>query len=224
MSIPALYVRRPTQEQRLEQRVRFWLLVAVLIYSLLVAAMPRVLDEPSIRLALRLQARLSFGLFVVALAAPGWHRLLPSRTSAVLTRGRSSLLLAFGVAHLIHGLWILLFFAFTPHAFSWNLPDTSGLVAFVLILLLVCAELPAGQRRLGIAVKFVEGSVLGYVWIQFAGFFIMQSQKGRPELFVWYLLALGLNVAAAVLAWLGARPNGGAFATGTASSASSARP
>jgi hypothetical protein len=187
------------------------LLALVVLYSLAVAALPHVLDEPAIRLALRLQARLSFGLFVAALAGPGLERLLPSRASHTLARERSSLIVAFGLSHLIHGVWIVLFFLFTPHVFSWNLVDTSGLVAFPLIALLVFAELAVGRRLLGAGVRYVERAVLAYAWVQFFGFFVMRTQTGSPSLLGWYVVALILSLAAAALAWVGAA---GSSATG----------
>jgi hypothetical protein len=185
------------------------LLGLVLLYSLVVAALPHVLDEPSIRLALRLQARLSFVLFVAALAGPGVRRLWPSRFGDVLVRERSSLLVGFGVSHLIHGIWIAIFFAFTPHVFRWNLTDGSGAVAFAFIALLVFAELPVGRRLFGARLVTLERVVLGYVWIQFTGFFVMRTQSGAPELMAWYVFAVLSSVAALALAWIGARPSGG---------------
>ncbi len=183
------------------------LFALVLLYSLVVAALPRVLDETAIRLALRMQARLSFVLFIAALAGPGLRRFWPGRLSETLVRERSVLLLAFALSHFIHGIWIFVFFAFTPHAFTWNLPDTTGLIAFLLIALLVFAELPSGRRALGKYVQVVERCVLGYVWVQFAGFFGMRAVSGPPELLGWYLSAIALSLAAVALAWLGARPS-----------------
>jgi hypothetical protein len=177
----------------------------VLLYSLVVAALPRILDETSIRLALRMQARLSFVLFIAALAGPGLRRFWPGRFSETLVRERSTLLLAFALSHFVHGIWICIFYAFTPHAFSWNLAGTTGVIAYALIGLLVFAELPVGQRALGRHVPFIARGVLGYLWIQFAGFFAMQLVSGKPQLFAWYFSAIVLSVAAALLAWLGTR-------------------
>jgi hypothetical protein len=172
------------------------LLLGVTLYSVALALACRSLDEVAIGVALRLQARLSFGLFVLALVAPALSALGANATLAWAARRREALFRAFAVSHLIHGLWVLVYFERTPATFVWNLVDVSGALTFPIIALLL---LPL-DRWLGARAALVRRSVVVYVWVQFIGFFIDRLEAGRPELRGWYLLAIGICIASALIA------------------------
>jgi hypothetical protein len=190
------------REQRFVRRI---LVFSVVALSLAIAVAARALDATAIERALRLQGRLSFFLYIAGLIGPGLHALSAARLTAWLARQRPPLYLAFALSHLIHGAWIVLYFRRTSASFSWNLPDTSGLLAFLAIALLLYAETPHGQRRLPLRAR-IEAIIAGYVWLQFAGFFIDRMQAAdRVELRPWYVLALSGCVVAAVVSAYGGR-------------------
>jgi hypothetical protein len=189
-------------EQRFVRRI---LVFGVLALSIAIATAGRALDASAIELALRLQGRLSFVLYLAGLVGPGLHALSAARLTAWLSRQRSALYLAFALCHLIHGGWLVLYFQRAGASFSWNLPDTSGLLAFAAIALLLYAETPQGQRRLPLRAR-VEAIIVGYVWLQFVGFFIDRMQTPeRVELRPWYVLALSSCVVAALVSTYGWR-------------------
>lgn len=181
-------------------RVRAYLLHGVLLYAALVALACRALDETSIRLALRVQGRLSFLLFGLALSGPGLARLQGGPISHWLARQRLALLQAFAVSHLCHGVWILLFYWLTPHDFVFNLFDGSGMLTFPLLIVLLGLALPSVRPRFGRHATWLERAVVVYVWLQFFGFFVDRLQAGRPELKPWYWAAIALSGVAGLLA------------------------
>lgn len=184
---------------------RIALVAAVLVYAAATATLGRALDDTAIGLGLRLQARLSFVLFVAALGSRGLHAIFASRATAWLVRERSSLFLAFALSHLIHAMWIVLFYTLTPADFSWSATDISGVIAFPLIALLLVLQTAPGGRVFGSQRSRVETGIVAYVWVQFVGFFIDRLTAGRPELYPWYVAAIAISVAAAALAWHGRR-------------------
>lgn len=173
----------------------------VALYSVVLAFACRALDEAAIGLALRLQARLSFTLFVLPLVAPALAALSGASALVWMARERQSLFRAFVVSHLIHGVWILLYFARTPATFEWNVYDVSGALTFPIIALLL---LPL-DRLLGARAVLVRRGVITYAWVQFIGFFVDRLYAGRPELKSWYAVAIDICIVAAVLAVLGER-------------------
>jgi hypothetical protein len=173
----------------------------VALYSAGVALLCSPLDESAIGLGLRLQARLSFALYILALAGPGIHALVSSRWTAWLARRRSSLYQLFAFSHLIHAVWIVLYFERTPALFDWNLVNASGVAAFPLIGLLLFVHMPAVQRLYGHHWTRVERGIVAYVWLQFVGFFVDRLAAGRPELRPWYVVAIASSLAAAFVAW-----------------------
>lgn len=177
------------------------LLAGVALYSVALAFVCRALDEAAIRSALRLQARLSFALFVLPLAARALFALAGGAVLGWMARHRSSLFRAFVVSHLVHGVWVLLFFARTPATFIWGVVDVSGALTFPIIALLL---LPL-ERLLGARAMLVRRGVIAYVWVQFTGFFVDRLYVGRPELKGWYAAAIDICIVSAVLAALGER-------------------
>lgn len=177
------------------------LLAGVALYSAVLAFACRALDEAAIGLALRLQARLSFVLFVLPLVAPALSALGGGSVLAWMAHQRESLFRAFAVSHLIHGVWILVYFRRTSETFVWNIVDVSGAVTFPLIVLLL---LPV-DRLFGGRAVLVRRGVIAYAWVQFIGFFIDRLDAGRPELMGWYGVAIGICIASAALSLLGAR-------------------
>lgn len=152
--------------------------------------------------ALRLQARLSFALFVAALAGGGLARLLPTPASAWLARERRALVVAFAHSHLIHAVWVALYFWRMPARFSWSVSMVSGLLAFVLVGIWLYAQTQHGRWLA--ARERLDAWIAGYVWLQFVGFFRDRMlEPSRSRWLAWYVSAIALSLAAAVLAWRG---------------------
>ena len=181
------------QEERFVRRV---LVFGVLGISVLIALAGRALDRPALELALRLQGRLSFVLYIAALVGPGVHAWSGAPAAAWLARQRAPFYLAFALSHLLHAVWILLYLQRTSTIFVWDLPNLSGVLAFPAIALLLYAETPQGQRHLRAR---VESIISAYVWVQFVGFFIDRLlTPARAGLRPWYILALGVSAVAAL--------------------------
>jgi hypothetical protein len=186
-----------------ERLVRRALVFGVLGMSVPIAILGRGLDQRAIELALRLQGRLSFVLYIAALVGPGVYALVGSNAAAWLARQRAPLYLAFALSHLIHAGWIVLYFQRTSASFSWNVPDCSGVLAFPALAVLLYAETPHGQRQLRAR---VETLISAYVWVQFVGFFIDRMlTPERAGLRPWYVLALSVSVVAALVSVYGRR-------------------
>jgi len=186
-----------------EERVRRALVFSVLGMSVLIAILGRELDQRAIELALRLQGRLSFVLYIAALVGPGLYALVGSTAAAWVARQRAPFYLAFALSHLLHAVWIVLYFQRTSASFSWNVPDCSGVLAFPAIAVLLYAETPHGQRQWRAR---VETLISAYVWVQFVGFFIDRMlTPARAGLRPWYVLALSVSVVAALVSVYGRR-------------------
>jgi hypothetical protein len=184
-----------------ERRVSRGLFAAGALYSEGLAFACRSFDEEAIGLGLRLQARLSFALFVLALAAPGLQARTGWSVLAGPVRHRDTLFRGFAASHLVHGAWILAYFARTPAVFVWNVVDVSGALAFPLIALLL---LPL-DSLFGARARLVRRGVVVYAWLQFVGFFIDRLEAGRPELRAWYVAAIVICVMAAAIAFTAER-------------------
>jgi len=187
------------------RRVLAVLLTCVLAYSLVVVGLGRALDEASILLALRMQGRLSYALFIVALGALGAHALMRGAATTWLAFHRDALYVGCCVSHLIHGVWIVVYFASTNDRLGGNASDVSGAVAFPVVALLLCAKTSAGRLVMARAHAWVERSCVGYLWLQFVGFFL--DRLGTPErraLAPWYLTAIVLGLVAGALSVYGA--------------------
>jgi len=191
MSVPAGDLAEPDRVERA-------LLAAVSVYGASLAFVCRALDEAAIEFALRFQARLSFLFFVLALTASWLHRVRDWSWAAWLERNRDALLRSFALSHLIHGAWIVSFYVRTPATFSWNLVDVSGALAFPIIAFLF---MPIARGSSARSVR-VRTAVMVYAWLQFIGFFIDRLLNGRPELKVWYGVAIAICLAVARIATL----------------------
>lgn len=176
---------------------------AVVAYAALVAWLSRALDGPALEQGLRLQARLSFVLFLAAIAGAGLARLMPLRASSWLARERSALVVAFAHSHLIHGGWVVLYLWLTPARFDWTIASGSGVLAFGLVWIWLVAQTRAGRRWLPAHAR-LDTWIAGYLWLQFVGFFWDRMlTPSRRMWLAWYVMAILLSLAAAALAWWG---------------------
>lgn len=190
-----------TRGEAHEVKTRLALASGVLVYGALVALSCGAGSEETIRLALRLQARLSFVLFLAVLCGPAAYARFRDSASSWVARERSALSQAFALSHLVHGAWLWLFFARTPNRFELNLVDGSGALAFVLIAALFWLEMPQAHSAPARWHARLRYGIWAYVWLQFIGFFAMRVVSGkRPELRAWYVLGVLSCLAAAWLA------------------------
>ena len=133
-----------------------WRLFNLLALLVLVATALALLWQPqlveALRSAIRVTARTSFALFLIAFLASSLAILLPSPTTRLLMRERRFFGLAFAFSHLIHGVLIVTYWKLFPEVFwsgrsvATNIP---GSVGYLFILLLSLTSFPWAMKTLG---------------------------------------------------------------------------
>ncbi len=123
------------------------------------------------REAIRLTARTSLLLFVLAFIASGLMRLWPGRMTAWLLRNRRAFGLSFVVSHLIHAAVLVRLWALDPVLFD-ELTTTASFVAggscYAVILALGITSLPAVRTRMSaMAWQRLHGFGVWYIWLFF---------------------------------------------------------
>jgi DMSO/TMAO reductase YedYZ heme-binding membrane subunit len=133
-----------------------WRLTAVSAALIALAALTLVLadagSEAGLRAAIRLTARTSFVLFVLAFVASSAAQLLPSVFTRWQLRNRRYLGLGFAASHGWHGLAILAFAQLHPQSFAEHTRTTSiagGLVAYAFIAAMAAASCERSAAWLG---------------------------------------------------------------------------
>lgn len=148
-----------------------WWLMAVIAVLLLamVAAIVAVkgIEVEGMRLAIRMTARTSLALFLLAFTASATARLFPSAATLWQRANRRYLGVSFAVSHLIHGVAIIRLAVIDPPLFDQLTSVTSfiaGGLGFVAIALLAATSFDRAAKALGRR---------GWVWLHRVG--------------VWYL-------------------------------------
>ena len=164
-------------------------------------------SETGVRAAIRLTARTSFVLFVLAFAASSAAQLWPSAFTRWQLRNRRYLGLAFAASHAWHGLAILAFARFYPLAFGEHTRTTSiggGLVAYALIAAMAATSFDRSAAWLGPRAWKVLHTVGGLViWIAFFKATFVRTANGAGY---WFPVAILIAAMAMKLAsWFTAR-------------------
>lgn len=179
-----------------------WRLFGLLALLVLVATALALAWQPqlveALRSAIRVTARTSFALFLLAFLASSLAILVPSPTSRALLRERRFFGLAFAFSHLIHGVLILTYAKLFPEVF-WNgrsaAANIPGSVGYLFILLLALTSFPWAMKALGgRGWKALHSTG---TWV-LAAIFCLSFYKRIP-LSPGYVLAFGLMFAAIVL-------------------------
>lgn len=155
---------------------RGWSIVGLSALALGVLVVQRLfaVTSPDEALAsvLRVTARVSFGFFLAAFTASALHALFPSRATRWQIANRRYLGVSFGVAHLVHGAFILIR--------AWRSDGASmegngvidllgGGIVYVFIVLLIATSFDRTARALPSGWwKRLHGIGVHVVWIAFA--------------------------------------------------------
>lgn len=162
-------------------------------------------DVEGARQLIRVTARLSLLLFLLAFVASSWHACWPSLWSAACLGHRRQLGLLFATSHACHAIGIAclaawadgpLWQALTPAISRWL-----GGLGYVAILLMAATSSDAAQRWMGLRRwRALHAVCAHWVWLVFT----LSSLKrvGAEPL---YALPLALLLAAIALRWSGAR-------------------
>ncbi|ASJ91930.1 ferric reductase-like transmembrane domain-containing protein [Porphyrobacter sp. CACIAM 03H1] len=161
----------------------------------------------SIRFAVRLTARFSLALFLIAFCASALQKLWPSSSTAFLVRNRRWFGLSFAFSHLMHALLLVMFLNADPVTF-WSMVKTINLVlggtGYLFITLLAATSFDGAVRKLGPA-RWKQFHTLA-VWVVW-GNFVLSNAKRIPvsEFYIIPVALLLLAVALRLLARRAAR-------------------
>jgi methionine sulfoxide reductase heme-binding subunit len=162
-------------------------------------------SEASVRAAIRLTARSSFALFVLAFAASSVAQLWPGAFTRWQLRNRRYLGLAFAASHALHGLAILSFAQLYPIAFAEHTRNTSiggGLVAYAFIAAMAATSSDRAAAWLGPrpwkALHALGGLV---IWIAFFKATLVRTSNGAGYWFPVAILiaAMALRIASRLM-------------------------
>ncbi|PKM20935.1 MAG: hypothetical protein CVV11_05545 [Gammaproteobacteria bacterium HGW-Gammaproteobacteria-15] len=182
--------------------LRGWTLFSLLSLAVLLFATSTMLWHTelvdALRSAIRVTARTSFTLFLLAFLASSLAILVPSSGTKALLRERRFIGLSFAFSHLVHGILILIYANMFPETF-WNgrtaTANIPGSVGYLFILLLTITSFPVMVRLLGFSAwKLLHSTG---TWV-IAAIFCLSFYKRLP-LHPWYLIAFSIMVSAIVL-------------------------
>ncbi|QCI65801.1 ferric reductase-like transmembrane domain-containing protein [Phreatobacter stygius] len=155
-------------------------------------------DSDGLRSIIRLTARTSLALFLMAFAAAALAWLVPSGPTRWLRRNRRQLGLSFALSHGIHLVAIILLARHDPLLF-WQLTNignvVSGGLAYLFIAAMAATSFDRSAAWLGPrAWRLLHWTGGHYVWISF----VVANGK-RVPMSAWYLLPVGLLALVLVL-------------------------
>ena len=152
-----------------------------------------MMDEATIRLALRITARISALFFIGAFAGGASHVLWPSSPTRWLARNANRLIVALGASHSLHLMAVVGLASVLGQRFiqeiTWVGIILGGLVYVLIYALVVRALVPA--KQLGwLSSQRLQSVALYVVWFVFALAFIGGSFKSLWTHLPFALLAL----------------------------------
>ena len=193
-------------------RKNFTILAAVAAASTLLAWAVIALNgfsDDSLRIALRLSARISFMLFLVIFVARPLAQLFPGPLTRTLLRERRSLGIAFGTNHIVHLALIACRFTAFPEL---EYPVSSGIVggtAYLLILLMLITSFDGPTRAIGSK----AWRVLHKTGLYFVGFVFITTllpDEGDPFFTferAWFVVLTVIALVIRMTAWFAQRKN-----------------
>ncbi len=176
--------------------------------AILAAGSDRIED---IRLIVRITARTSLALFLLAFVASALHRLVPGPVTAWWLRHRRGLGLSFALSHLVHAfaLWGLYV---GDTALFWTLTNprsvVTGSIAYLFIAALALTSLDRAVQWLG--PRWWKRLHLAGIWVVWVSF-LFTNGKRIPES-GWYAVPVVLLLGAVALRLAARRPAFGATA------------
>jgi hypothetical protein len=155
-------------------------------------------SEDSLRVAIRMTARTSFVLFVLAFSASSLHRFWANDFSRWQLRNRRYLGVSFAASHGVHALAIIALAVLHPASFQEHTRTTSvgpGVIAYAFIIAMALTSSNKSVALIGTRawkVLHTIGSL--YIWVAFAKAFFI-----RTPLAALYWVPFAILVAALVL-------------------------
>ncbi len=155
------------------------------------------MTEASVRIALHVTARITFGFFVCAFAGNALRDLWPGRFSLWLSRNRDWFLVAMAASHTFHLAAIIAFF----QVVGWSKLQLVTLLGggFVYLLIYALAATAIMRLRRG-GQEFLAGSprleaaALYLIWLIFALAFVPRVVSGWPVYSILAITALAALV------------------------------
>jgi DMSO/TMAO reductase YedYZ heme-binding membrane subunit len=173
----------------------FWLLTLLLLAMAIGLLLLTGFDTPGLRLVIRVTARTSLALFLVAFLASAVLARWPGALGRWLVGNRRAFGLAFAASHAIH-LAAIVLFARTDWTGFWALSSTGAIVAgsigYAVIALLAATSFNAMVAWLGPQRwQRIHRFGLWFIWL----FFVFTNGKRIPGS-AWYLVPVALLLAA----------------------------
>jgi len=177
-----------------------WRLTGVLSLLLIAVSLFAFTGEAStvdgIRLVIRITARTSLALFLLAFTASALVQLVPSRTTRWIRSNRRYLGVSFAVSHFIHLFAIVALVNLAPDVFwqpSAIVNIVFGGLAYVFIASMAVTSFDRTAAWLGAQRwRLLHTAGIWYVWIVFA---ISLGKRAPADAFYWPLLAILIGAA-----------------------------
>lgn len=155
-------------------------------------------SEDSIRAAIRMTARSSFVLFVLAFSASSLHRFLANDFTRWQLRNRRYLGVSFAASHGVHALAIIALALLHPASYQEHTRTTSvgpGLIAYAFIVAMAFTSCDKGVALIGPrAWKVLHTTGSLYIWAAFAKAFFIRAPAAPL-----YWVPFGILIAALAL-------------------------
>ncbi len=150
--------------------ITIWLSIAVLAASL--AQYAAVGGVDGVRAVIRLTARTSLILFLLTFTASALARMVPTPTTQWLRRNRRYLGVAFAFSHLVHLVFIIIFWKSAPELFWQDRTPMSNIapgITYVLIFAMAATSFDSTAKAIGPkAWKWLHLVGAYAIWISFA--------------------------------------------------------
>ncbi len=162
-----------------------------------------------VRSIVRLTARLSFALFLLAYTASALAVLVPSAATRWQRRNRRYLGLSFALSHGVHALVIIGLVALDPALF-WRLTNVGSVlsagIAYLFILAMAVTSFPATAAALGPRWwRILHTAGIHYVWISFLAAF--GKRAAADPSYASAVVLLGIALLLRLGGWRRSRSN-----------------
>lgn len=192
------------------QWIAGWRLVALTAFVLTIWALVLVTqrdgDVDSIRLLIRITARVSLGLFCLAFSATAASRIWPNRWTRWQLANRRYLGLSFAVSHFIHAVALSIFIGRYAVQFHEVHPGSNvpGGIGYLFLLAMTVTSFDRTAAFVGVGVwKALHATGAYVLWTIFLISEVSRVHEGRIHL--WFVAPLLLVAAIRILAWWRAR-------------------
>lgn len=159
-------------------------------------------DVESVRLVIRLTARVSLVFFSLAFSAAAAHRMWPNRWTRWQRANRRYLGLSFAAVHVIHAIAIAIFIARYPREFQEVHPGSNvpGGIGYLFLLAMTVTSFDRTAAMIGPRVwRILHASGAYVLWTIFVIAEVSRVREDRIHL--WFVVPLLLAAALRMLAW-----------------------